>query len=118
MNVQPFVKLRADYADSSYFETNFYDDCGVTPMPFGEARRTIVDYARSVLSKWEKADTKSPPVAYQVHLGLTANYDDGRKAQRIDRQASFKTVELAMKHTSERTETLLQELYGIGKDDL
>lgn len=118
MTVQPYALLRADYADSSYFETDLYRDRGIITVPFGEAHKSIVDYVRSVLSKWEKTDTKSPPVAYTVYLILTANYDDGRKAQRTDGHTSFETVELAMKHTSERTETLLQELYRIGKDNL
>lgn len=77
MTVQPYAVLRAEYADSSYVETNLYEDLGVMAVPFGEAHKTVVDYVRSVLSKWEKADTKSPPISYNVYLMLAANYDDG-----------------------------------------
>ncbi len=118
MNIEPFASLRADYADSSYFETNLHSDRGQIAVPYKDAHKTIVDYVRSVLSKWEKTDTKSPPVAYKVYLNFTANYDDGRKAQRTDGHASFETVERALKHTSERSEALLRELYEIGKDNL
>lgn len=118
MTVQPFASLRADYADSSYFETNLHRERGQIAVPFEDAHKTIADYVRSTLSKWEKTDTKSPPVSYKVYLNFTANYDDGRKAQRTEGHASFETVELAVKHTSERSDALLQELYRIGKDDL
>ena len=46
------------------------------------------------------------------------NYDDGRKAQRTEGCVSFDTVELAVGHTSRRSETLLGGLYKIGTDDL
>ena len=58
------------------------------------------------------------PVAYKVYLNFTANYDDGRKAQRTENHTSFQTVELALKHTSERSEALLRELYEIGTDNI
>ena len=118
MNVEPFVSLRADYADSSYFETDLHRDRGQIAVPFDDAHQTTVHYVTSILSKWEKANTKSPPVAYKVYLNFRANYDDGRKAQRTENHASFETVALALKHTSERSEMLLRELYEIGKDDL
>ena len=118
MNIEPFASLRADYGDSSYFETDLHRDRGQVSVPYKDAHETILDYARLVLSKWEKTDTKSAPVAYRIYLNFTANYDDGRKAQRSDGHASFETVELALKHTSERSETLLRELYEIGMDNL
>lgn len=118
MNVEPFASLRADYADSSYFDTNLHRDRGQTVVPLKEAHKMIVDYVTLVLSKWEKTNTKSPPVTYKVYLNFTANYDDGRKAQRTEGHASFETVGLALKHTSERSEVLLRELYDIGEDNL
>ena len=118
MNVQPFAALRADYADSSYFETNLHGERGEITVPFEDAHKTIVAYVTSVLSKWEKADTKSAPVAYKVYLNFTANLDDGRKAQRTDGHVSFKSAELALQHTSERSKALLRELERIGKDHL
>lgn len=118
MNVEPFAALRADYADSSYFETNLHRERGQIAEPLEDAHKTIMAYVTSVLSKWEKADTKSAPVAYKVYLSFTANFEDGRKAQRADGHTSFESVELALKHTSERSKALLRELERIGKDDL
>ena len=118
MNVEPFASLRADYADSSYFETDLHRDRGQIQVPFENAHKTIVDFVTSTLSTWEKSNTKSSPVAYKVYLNFTANYDDGRKAQRTQGHASFQTVEFALKHTSERSEALLRELYEIGTDNL
>ena len=118
MNIEPFASLRADYADSSYFETDLHRERGLIAVPYKDAYKTIMDYVTSVLSKWERTDTKSPPVAYKVYLNFTANYDDGRKAQRTEGHASFETVEPALKHTSKRSEALLQELFKIGKDNL
>ena len=118
MNVEPFASLRADYADSSYFETDLHRDRGQIAVPFEDAQQTIVDYVTSILSKWEKSNTKSPPTVYKVYLNFRANYDDGRQAQRTANHASFETVALALKHTSERSEVLLKELYEIGSDDL
>ena len=118
MKVEPFASLRADYADSSYFETDLHRDRDQTLVPFEDAHKTILDYVTLILSKWEKSNTKSPPVAYKVCLNFTANYDGGRKAQRTEGHASFKTVELALRHTSERSEALLRELYEIGTDNI
>lgn len=53
MNVEPFTSLRADYADSSYFETDLHRDRGQITVPFEDAQQTIVDYVTSILSKWE-----------------------------------------------------------------
>ena len=118
MKIEPFASLRAEYGDSSYFDTNLHRGRGEIAVPYEDAHKTILDYVTLVLSKWEKTDTKSPPLAYKVYLNFTANYADGRKAQRTEGQASFATVELAVKHTSERSKALLQELYEIGMDDL
>ena len=118
MNVDTFASLRAEYADSSYFDTNLHRDRGQITVPFEDAHKTIVDYVTATLSKWEKSNTKSPAVAYKVYFSFTANYDDGRKAQRTENHTSFVTVELALKHTSDRSEALLQELYKIGQDNL
>lgn len=118
MNIQPFASLRADYANSSYFETNLHRDRGQISVPYDDAHRTIVDYVTSVLSKWEKADTSSPPVVYMVYLSFTATFDDGRKANRTANHASFATLELALKHTSERSDTLLRELDQVRMDNL
>ncbi|MDE0035669.1 MAG: hypothetical protein OXU75_21385 [Deltaproteobacteria bacterium] len=80
MNVEPFASPRADYADSSYFQTDLHRDRGQIVVPFEAAHKPITDYVTVVLSKWEKTGTKSPPVAYKVYLNFTANYDDGRQA--------------------------------------
>ena len=61
MNVRPYAGLRADYADSSYFETSLHRDRGQLLVSFEDAHTTILDYVTSILSKWEKTNTKSPP---------------------------------------------------------
>ena len=77
-----------------------------------------MDYVKSTLSKWEHANTKTPPVSYRVYLIVTALYEDGRQASRSDNHKSFKTVQDALKHTSERTEEMLKNLHRIGTDDI
>ena len=118
MTVQPFVSLRVDYADTSYFATDIHRDHGVQAVPFEDAQKTLADYATLVLSKWEKAVTKSRPVSYKVYLAFTANYDDGRNAQRASTWDTFESVETALKHVSDRSAAVLKELRGIGADDV
>ncbi len=43
MNIQPFASLRADYADSSYFETNLHRKRGEIAVPFKDVHKTILD---------------------------------------------------------------------------
>ena len=116
---QPYAGVRADYADTSYYETNFHRDKG--EMSFGDvdqAHRAILDYVSTKLNTWATSRTPTKPTSYRVYLSVAATYKDGRQANRYATWLSFNTAEEALKHTDQSVKNLLDELDKIGKDSV
>lgn len=83
-------------------------------MPPDTAHEMAVCYVRSTLSRWSKAEIKSPLVAYWIYLSFTALYDDGREAQDACPYTKFETIENAVRHAGVRSSELLKKLEEIG----
>ena len=113
---QPYAGVRADYADTSYYEANFHRDKG--EVSFGDvatAHRSILDYVSTKLNGWATSRTPTKPTSYRVYLSVAAVYRDGRQANRCASWLSFKTAEEALKHTDQSVNKQLDELNRIDK---
>ena len=115
MKIAPSIFLNASYPDRAAYKAGVNLEQSKIFLPPQTVCALVIDYAKSTLSQWDKEKTRLQLVNYSVYLSFTAQYDDGREAQRAYQHTAFKQSAQAVKHVEERASEFLKELKEIGE---
>ena len=112
-----FLKVKADYADTSYWTTDGHPSRGIdiARRRFEKVKPTVADFLTRTLATIAKV-AKTEPVEYSVTGLLNASYPDGRQANRfLDIKAG--SAEQVQQMARAWTDKSLNELALIGAGD-